>query len=346
MDYKKLSMILEGYPSYRMKQVKQAIFRDAVSSWDEAKTLPADLREVLNRECRVGVETEIFRSRDGSTVKAGVKMSDGEVIESVLMRHKDGRNTVCVSCQVGCAMGCAFCATGKLGLRRDLDAFEIVEQVLVFERILRGSGSGGGSGSGSDARVTNVVFMGMGEPFNNYDNVMEAVRMLNDEIGIGARSISISTCGIVEGIKRFEKEGLQVKLALSLHAPNDELRGRLMPVNKAYPLARVLEAVASYIKATNKKVMIEYLLLDGVNDSDENAKELAALLLGSLGRLFMVNLIPFNATQGFRASSRDQIESFRGILEDAGIEVTQRARFGREVKGACGQLGFPLRSTK
>jgi len=331
MDFAKLCGILEGYPSYRLKQVKQALFREAVSSWDEVKALPKDIREILDRECHLGIRAEVFKSKDGDTVKAGLVMDDGAIIEAVLMKHDDGRNTVCVSCQVGCAMNCAFCATGRLGLKRNLEAFEIVEQVLVFERMLRQDWSG--------EKVTNVVFMGMGEPFNNYDNVMAAVRMLNEEMGIGARSISISTCGIIDGIRKFAHEGIQVKLALSLHAPNDKLRSEIMPVNKSYPLKDVLKEVAVYIQNTNKKVMIEYLLLDGVNDSDENARELAEVLLVSLGRLFMINLIPFNATEGFRASSKDRINKFRGILEMAGLEVTQRFRFGREVKGACGQLG-------
>jgi len=331
MDLNKLQNILKSYPAYRLKQVKQALFRETIGNWDEAKSLPKDLQEILNRECHLGIEAEIFKSKDGDTVKAGLKMDDGAIVEAVLMKHNDGRNTVCVSCQVGCAMNCAFCATGRLGLKRNLSAFEIVEQVLVFERMLRKEWSG--------EKVTNVVFMGMGEPFNNYDAVMEAIRMLNDEMGIGARSLSVSTCGIIEGIRKFAREGLQVKLALSLHAPNDELRSKIMPVNKSYPLKEVLKEISVYIQNTNKKVMIEYLLLDGVNDSDENARELAAVLLGSLGRLFMVNLIPFNPTEGFRASPKARILRFREILEMAGLEVTQRMRFGREVKGACGQLG-------
>ena len=347
MNLEKLDDVLAGQPSYRMKQVYDAVFREFVASWDEAKNLPKDIREVLSRECPLAIEAEIFEARDGATVKAGLKMEDGAVIEAVLMKHKD-RQTVCVSCQVGCAMNCAFCATGKLGFSRNLSAFEMVEQVLVFERILRGSGSEAEAGGGS--AVTNVVFMGMGEPFNNYDEVMEAVRMINEEIGIGARSISISTCGIVAGIKRFADEGLQVKLAVSLHAPNDELRSKIMPVNDSHSVDELLDALASYIETTNKKVMIEYLLLRDVNDSDEVARELARVLKKKLGRgsgrgggLFMVNLIPFNPTQGFQASSGERISRFREILEAAGLNVTQRYRFGREIKGACGQLGKPLR---
>ncbi len=329
MNLENLNKVLEGQPSYRMKQVYDAVFREFVSDWNEAQSLPKDLRAVLSQECPLDIEAEIFEARDGSTVKAGLKMEDGAVIEAVLMKHKD-RRTVCVSCQVGCAMNCAFCATGKLGFKRNLSAFEMVEQVLVFERILRRGGSGSG--------VTNVVFMGMGEPFNNYDAVMEAVRMINEEIGIGARSISISTCGIVAGIKRFADEGLQVKLAVSLHAPNDELRSKIMPVNDAHSVDELLDALASYIETTNKKVMIEYLLLRDVNDSDEVARELASVLKSRLGRLFMINLIPFNPTQGFQASSGERISRFREILEESGLNVTQRYRFGRDIKGACGQL--------
>jgi len=329
VNLENLNKVLEGQPSYRMKQVYDAVFREFVSDWNEAQSLPKDLRAVLSQECPLDIEAEIFEARDGSTVKAGLKMEDGAVIEAVLMKHKD-RRTVCVSCQVGCAMNCAFCATGKLGFKRNLSAFEMVEQVLVFERILRRGGSGSG--------VTNVVFMGMGEPFNNYDAVMEAVRMINEEIGIGARSISISTCGIVAGIKRFTEEGLQVKLAVSLHAPNDELRSKIMPVNDSHSVDELLDALASYIETTNKKVMIEYLLLRDVNDSDEVARELASVLKSRLGRLFMINLIPFNPTQGFQASSGERISRFREILEESGLNVTQRYRFGRDIKGACGQL--------
>ncbi|MBT3704198.1 23S rRNA (adenine(2503)-C(2))-methyltransferase RlmN [Candidatus Peregrinibacteria bacterium] len=338
MNLGNLNKVLAGQPSYRMKQVYDAVFREFVSDWEEAKSLPKDLRAELSRECPLDIEAEVFESGDGATVKAGLKMEDGAVIEAVLMKHKD-RNTVCVSCQVGCAMNCAFCATGRLGFSRNLSAFEMVEQVLVFERILLGEGPGGGSA------VTNVVFMGMGEPFNNYDSVMEAVRLINEEIGIGARSISISTCGVVAGIKRFADEGLQVKLAVSLHAPNDSIRGKIMPVNDAHSVDELLDALASYIEKTNKKVMIEYLLLKDVNDSDEMARELAAVLKAKLGSasgrgggLFMINLIPFNPTQGFQASSGERISRFREILEEEGLTVTQRYRFGREIKGACGQL--------
>jgi 23S rRNA (adenine2503-C2)-methyltransferase len=341
MDIDKLKKVLGDAPAYRLKQVYQVVFREFIESWDDATSLPKDLREVLEHECPLEIEAEVLESVDGKSLKAGLVLADGAVVEAVLMRHKD-RNTVCVSCQVGCAMNCSFCATGRLGFKRNLNAFEMVSQVLIFARHLRSSGSG----------VTNVVFMGMGEPFNNYDAVMEAVRLINEEIGIGARSISISTCGVVAGIKRLSKEGLQVKLAVSLHAPNDELRSSIMPVNKTHSLDELLDAIADYIRVTNKKVMIEYLLLKDVNDSDENARELASILKKKLGgvagraRLFMVNLIPFNPTQGFSASSRDRISRFREILEDAGLNVTQRYRFGRDIKGACGQLGVPLRLGK
>ena len=338
MNLDKLKDVLAGQPSYRMKQVYDAVFRETIFDWDEAKSLPKDLRVKLASECPLDIEAEVFEAQDGSTMKAGLKMEDGSVIEAVLMKHKD-RNTVCVSCQVGCAMNCAFCATGKLGFSRDLSAFEMVEQVLVFERILLGEGPGGGSA------VTNVVFMGMGEPFNNYESVMEAVKLINEEIGIGARSISISTCGVVAGIRRFADERLQVKLAVSLHAPNDSVRSKIMPVNDAHSVGELLDALALYIETTNKKVMIEYLLLKDVNDSDEMARELASVLKAKLGSasgrgggLFMVNLIPFNPTQGFQASTGERINRFREILEEEGLTVTQRYRFGREIKGACGQL--------
>jgi len=292
--------------------------------------LPKDLRAVLGRETPLEIESEIVTADDGKTAKAVISLEDGVVIETVLMRHRGGRNTVCVSSQAGCPLGCDFCLTGQRGFTRNLTAEEIVAQILLFARYLKLK----------DERIKNVVFMGMGEPFLNYDAVMDSIRLMNDPEGlkIGARRISISTIGIVKGIKKMAREPLQINLAVSLHIPDDRLRTRLIPVNIDHPIGEVLEAVAGYIESTRRKVMIEYLLLDGINDSPDDAGKLVVLLKRSLRHLYYVNLITYNPTGKYRSPPRARIEKFQKILEDAGITVTLRHRFGRQIKAACGQL--------
>ncbi|MBI4101644.1 MAG: 23S rRNA (adenine(2503)-C(2))-methyltransferase RlmN [Candidatus Nealsonbacteria bacterium] len=259
--------------------------------------------------------------------KAILSLADDLKIESVLMRHSDGRNTVCVSSQVGCPLGCLFCATGKIGFKRNLDVWEIVRQVLFFARLLKKESK----------RVSNVVFMGMGEPFLNYENVLEAVRVLNDKEGlnIGARHISISTAGLVEGIEKLAKENLEVNLAISLHAPKDAQRLSIMPIAKRYSIKEVLRAVDNYIKLTRRRVMFEYIMIKGFNDSEEDAKALARL---AKKPLYFINLISYNPTGDLKPSSGATIEKFKKILEREGIGVTQRYRFGQDLKAACGQL--------
>jgi 23S rRNA (adenine2503-C2)-methyltransferase len=329
MDIKKIQEILKDEPKFRLKQVYQAIFQKFIENWDEVTVLSLALREKLKAECPLEIKVEILESADKNTVKAAIDFGDGD-IETVLMRHGDNRNTVCVSSQMGCLLGCEFCLTGQGGFQRSLNFYEIVEQVLFFARYLRRH----------DERVSNIVFMGMGEPLLNYDEVMKAVRFFNDKetFNIGARKISISTVGIIDGIKKLSSEPLQINLALSLHAPDDELRMQIMPVAKNNPLPNLLRAVKSYIEKTNRKVMIEYLMLDKVNDSSAQAQRLADLLKASLGRLFMVNLISYNETQNFKTSPNAVINNFKKILEREGVEVAQRAKFGRDVQGACGQL--------
>lgn len=337
MDLGKVEKILEKEPPFRMKQVKKAVFRDLIEDWNEVTTLPEALRERLAKDCPI-IELEpekVLTSKDGQTVKALFKLKDGFKVESVLMQHGSteseevGRRTVCVSSQVGCAMGCAFCATGRQGFTRNLSPWEITDQILFFARLLKKS----------NEKINNVVFMGMGEPFLNYENVLEAIKTLNDKDGLnlGSRHISVSTCGVVEGINKFANEDLQVNLAISLHAPNNELRDKLMPINKTYPIEKLLAAVESYLKKTNRKVMFEYLMIDGVNDSETQAKELARLLTKPL---CFVNLISFNPIghSSFEPSPDWKIKKFREILEEAGVQVTQRHRFGKEIKAACGQL--------
>ncbi|MDD5555189.1 MAG: 23S rRNA (adenine(2503)-C(2))-methyltransferase RlmN, partial [Candidatus Pacebacteria bacterium] len=250
----------------------------------------------------------------------------GLKIETVLMLRNDKRSTVCVSSQVGCPLDCLFCATGKMGFQRNLTHWEILEQVLLFARYLK------------KQRISNIVFMGMGEPFLNYDNVMEAIKTINDAdcFNVGARKISISTAGIFSGIEKLSKEDIQINLSISLHAPNNQLRDRIMPINKKYPLSRVLDKADDYVKKTNRKVMLEYLMIKGLNDSLKEAEELYRLIKNR--PLYMVNLIRYNPTGGFKGSDTKTVKAFKDYLEKKGIFATQRYEFGKDIKGACGQL--------
>ena len=351
MDLEKLEEILATEPKFRIKQAKEAVFKKFISNWNEATFFPLKLREKLNKECPLDIKADVLISRPKgarlasleseaaksyNAVKARITLKDGLIIETVLMRHVDNRNTVCVSSQVGCPLGCLFCATGKMGFKRNLTVNEILEQVIFFNRRLKKI-TLSEQGESKSFRVTNVTFMGIGEPFLNYDNVLESIKILNDKdyFNIGARSISVSTAGIVEGIKKFSKEGLQLNLAISLHAPNNKLRAELMPISKKYSLEKVLEAVDEYIKTTKRKVMFEYVLIKNVNDSDECARELAKLMAQ---KLYFVNLILYNATGAFKPSTTERVDSFKKILKKAGINFVQRYRFGDDIKAACGQF--------
>lgn len=327
MNLENIKIALEGQPKFRFAQVYKAVYQDLISDWSENTTLPLSLREKLNELSPLQIEAEVFGSDKSETQKALLTLDDKAKIETVLMRHEDGRCTVCVSSQVGCPLGCAFCATGKLGFKRNLTTDEIILQVLFFARLLKKE----------NARVSNVVFMGMGEPFLNYDNVMSAVKILNDKdiFNIGARHISISTSGVIEGINKFMKEDMQINLAISLHAPNDKLRAQLMPIDRKYSLPKLMEAIEKYVKLKSRQVMFEYLLIDGVNDQDEQARELAALMKNPL---YTVNLIRYNPTGSFQPSSAATIKRFKNLLLREGIKVTQRYSFGQDISAACGQL--------
>jgi len=330
MNLNKLKLVLAGQPKYRFKQAFKAVFVDLIDDWKDNSTLPLKLREQLNIECPLDINAEVLGLNNDETMKALIVLEDGLKIETVLLRHKDGRSTVCVSSQVGCPLGCEFCATGKMGYKRNLTIDEIIEQVLFWQRYLHNSES-------SHNRVSNVVFMGMGEPFLNYDSVMSAVKMINDKemFNIGARHISVSTSGLVDGINKFAKEKLQINLAISLHAPNDKLRSQLMPINQKYSLGKLMQAIENYVEKKSRQVMFEYLMIDGVNDSEKEAKELATLLDHPL---YVVNLIRYNPTGEFGPSKSNAIKKFKEILLRAGVKVTQRYSFGQDIKAACGQL--------
>lgn len=259
------------------------------------------------------------------TVKFLFELNDNHLIEAVLMRHNYG-NSLCISSQVGCNIGCSFCASGKLSKVRDLEAYEMVQQVLAAEDYLK-------------IRVDSVVIMGIGEPFDNYDNVMDFIRIINHPYGlaIGARHITVSTSGIVPMIDKFSEENIQVNLAVSLHAPNDALRSSIMKINKVYNIDTLINAIKKYITKTNRRVTIEYVMLEHINDSVDLAKELGLLLKGMN---VYVNLIPYNETDtiGYKKSSEKQIDKFYDTLKKCGINVTVRREFGEEISAACGQL--------
>ncbi len=310
-----------GEPPYRARQVWEWVARGA-TAYAEMSNLPAGLRERLEAEVPISTLAvdRVARSKDG-TEKALFHTADGRPLEAVLMRYRDGRRSVCVSSQSGCPLTCTFCATGKMKFGRNLTTSEILDQVLHFRR---------------SEEVNHLVFMGMGEPLMNLDEVLGASELLPDT-GIATSHTTVSTVGWVPGIERMAKEGPNVRLALSLHAPTDELRSELMPVNDRYPLARVLEACRAWHVARRRKVFIEYLMLAGVNDSPEQARDLAALL-GPRGP-FKVNLIPYNPSDsGFEGSSRDAIAAFRRELQAGHVPATVRLTRGRDIDAACGQL--------
>ena len=324
MDLELLDRALaaRGEPAFRTRQVWEWTARGA-TSYDEMTNLPAALREALRKEVplsSLSFEDESLAS-DG-TQKALLRTSDGRPLEAVLMRYRDGRRSLCLSSQSGCPLTCTFCATGRMKFGRNLTASEILDQALHFRR---------------GEAVNHAVFMGMGEPLLNLDAVLEACERLPD-LGIATSNTAVSTVGWIPGIERLAREGRPVRLALSLHAPEDELRSELMPVNERYPLEEVLAACRDWHAARRREVFVEYLMLDGVNDRVEQAHALAELLREPRNA-FKVNLIPYNPTEaGFDGSSRGAIEAFRSTLERRGVRATVRLTRGRDIDAACGQL--------
>lgn len=332
LDYGELESLLEsvGQPRYRTDQIWQWIYKQLVTDIQDMTSLPKALRAKLEEVSVLDTPRVLAteESLTGETRKDLLEMHDGEQVEVVMMRYIE-RRTVCVSTQVGCAIGCKFCATGQMGFQRNLSSGEIVAQVLHFERALRAQGQ----------RVTNVVFMGMGEPLLNYDNTLAAITRLMDPDGLqmGQRRMTLSTAGISSAIRRFSKEKLQVNLAVSLHAATDELRADLMPVDQRHGLDALFAAVHEYIKRTNRRVTFEWALIDGVNDTPEQAAALAARLAGML---IHVNLIPLNPTDGYpgQPSSEEHVAAFTDVLDRRHIPYTLRLRRGGDIQAGCGQL--------
>ena len=325
-----------GHPAYRARQVLDAAWRGRQATWDEVLTLPGPLRDELAAAFRWDTvdDSEIRFADGGLTEKAVHRLSDGLLIESVLMHYpaREGsreRHTLCISSQAGCAVGCPFCATGELGMERDLETAEIVDQVRHASRRL----------ADDERRLTNVVFMGMGEPLLNLDRVLESIEALNDprRFGLGARHITVSTSGVVPGIRRLTGLGPQFTLAVSLHAARNALRDVLVPLNRRWPVEEVVEAAREHARVTGRRVTYEATMIDGINDTDVDADAMAELLRGEHAH---VNLIPMNqvAHTPWTGSPIDRIERFAGRLRVAGITATIRINRGTEIGAACGQL--------
>jgi len=317
----------KGQPSYRARQIYEALYQKGKEDPAEWTTLPKPLREEFAREFS-GPELEEAQaqvSADG-TAKRLWKLLDGSFVETVMI-PVEGRRTVCVSSQVGCAYRCTFCASGMEGLTRNLSAGEIVEQVVRMDRFLKPD------------RVTHIVFMGMGEPLSNYSQLLQSIRILNAPEGlkIGARKITISSVGLVPMIEKLAQEDLQVELSISLHAPNDGLRGKIMPVNRKHPMVPLLAACKAYVKHTKRLITFEYILIDALNDQPEHAEELAGRLKGLLCK---VNLIPCHPVPGasFGRPPMERMAAFEKILREKGITCTLRQSRGLDIEGACGQL--------
>ena len=317
-------------PAFRAKQILPWVYKDIVSDYSQMTNLPQDLRTYLNENIRLfAVEEKLRKISTDGTMKALFELKDGETIETALIPSGDGVNyTVCVSCQVGCPMNCAFCATGHMGFLRNLTIAEIVDQVRFFSMVL-----------GKQGRISNVVFMGMGEPFSNYDAVMGAATRMNADWGlnIAARSITISTVGVISGIRNFMADPRQFGLAVSLHAPNDEVRNKLLPYNRGIGVDHLLKACKDYANVTKRRVTFEYCLFKDLNDTYEAAKELAEKLRGINCH---VNLIAPNETfdHGLVASPKENVLAFEKYLTDLHVNVTLRKSMGQDISAACGQL--------
>lgn len=322
-------------PDFRIKQFYQAYYKEFADSFDSLTTWPLTLRQEISRiiEIKLIQPIKIQRSQDQSTVKVLFKNRNNKYFESVLMRYKDGRNTVCVSCMIGCPVGCIFCATGKMGFVANLTAHEIVAQILYFCNLLKVE----------DQAVSNIVFMGMGEPMLNLKNVENAIEIITnpEKIGMSMRRITISTSGYIPQIKQLINNGFRGRLALSLHASDQALRNKLMPNLSVYPIADILKIFENYAQMTNKRVSYEYILIKNINDTPKHARALSGLLQN---RLSHVNLIPCNPIpgSGFVRPDKKSVFVFSKILTENGIKNTIRVTFGDDIAAACGQLAVSV----
>lgn len=333
LEIKKLEQLMlnENQKTYRATQLYKWIYEKRASSFDEMSDISLSFRNVLKEKyCLDLPKIHTKQVSSDGTIKLLLELKDGMKVETVLMHYNFGYS-VCVSSQVGCNMACSFCSSGILGKQRNLEVEEMVGQILVMNNLLKEEGNG--------QHVTHVVVMGTGEPFDNYDNVMDFIRIINHPhaLAIGARHITVSTCGIVEKILEYANEGLQTNLAISLHAPNNKLRSALMKINKAYPLEVLIPAIKEYERISGRRVTYEYLLLEGVNDNKDDAVELANLIKGTMG---YVNLIPYNETNknDYKRSSGNRVHTFLDILTKNGVTATIRKEFGSDIDAACGQL--------
>ena len=327
-----LDGIIAELPNYRKDQIYGAIFKHAYEDWEQATDLPLDLRAELSAEIPLTMDSTLLFSGDGRAVKALIRLNDDKYAETVLMKA-NGRNSICVSTQVGCSIRCPFCASGKVGFVRNLTISEIVGQVLLFSRFLKNT----------DEKVTNIVFMGVGEPFLNYDNVMGAIKLLNreDTLNLSARRFSISTAGILPGIEKLRREkGLEVNLAISLHSAIDKKRNQLVPINKKYPLKDLAKALRNYFEQTRRKIMIEYVLIKDTNTFEEDAVALRDFI-NTVKAAYVVNLIPLNETYcGHKTPTGHDISNFKEYLKRYKISFIQRFSFGKDINAACGQLAL------
>ena len=328
LDYNEVEKLIceNGFPKFRAKQVMLWL-KKGVTDFEQMNNIPKDLKEFLKISCYISVaniEKKLISMYD-DTVKYLFKFHDGECVESVVMKYNHGY-TICVSTQVGCKMGCTFCATGKSGFSRSLTPSEIINQIETAQKDL-------------NIRISNIVLMGMGEPLDNFTNVVKFLRLVSseDNLNIGLRHITLSTCGVVPKIMELADLQMPVTLSVSLHAPNDQIRSQTMPINRKYPIKELLESCKYYFNKTKRRVSFEYAMIDGVNDSDANARELAKVLSVLPCH---VNLIPVNAVKGtgYKKSSRQRQQSFIDILATKGITATVRRTLGSDINASCGQL--------
>ena len=315
-------LVDNGFKKYNATQIFEGIYKKRVSSFDEITNISKELKAFLNNNFEIKYLKVLDELKSEDTNKYLLEVKDSS-IEVVLMKHDYG-NSICISTQIGCNMACAFCESGRLKKIRNLETYEMVQQIILISKYI-------------NQRIDSCVIMGIGEPFDNYDNVINFIRIINDPkaLNIGARHITVSTCGIVPKIKEFSSLDLQVNLAISLHAPNDKIRNEIMPISKAYNLNELMDVLDYYYEKTLRRITFEYVLLSGINDSKENAIELANLIKGKNA---YVNLINYNETKNIDFKESKKINEFYDILKKNGIDVTVRRKFGNKISAACGQL--------